>query len=160
MNKVILMGRLTRDPETRVTPNNVVYARFSIAVDRRFAREGSQTVDFIPVVVWNKTAEFVSMYFKKGSRIAITGRLEFNSFQDKTTGENRVQAQVTAEEVYFAESKRDNQLSSNANFDFASNDNLNSQISPESKNDEIDFSDFAGADAFNIETEDDINFVE
>ena len=73
MNKAILMGRLTKDPEVRYTPNNVVYTTFTLAVNRRFARkdQNMQQADFINIITWNKTAEFVSMYFKKGAQVAV-----------------------------------------------------------------------------------------
>ena len=73
MNKAILMGRLTKDPEVRYTPNNVVYTTFRLAVNRRFASKdpNMQQADFINIITWNKTAEFVSMYFKKGAQVAV-----------------------------------------------------------------------------------------
>ena len=73
MNKVILMGRLTKDPMIETTAVGTLYTKFTIAVDRRFAKEGSQQADFIPVTAWGKTAEFITMYFKKGVRMAIVG---------------------------------------------------------------------------------------
>ena len=73
MNKAILMGRLTKDPEVRYTPNNVEYTTFTLAVNRRFASKdpNMQQADFINIITWNKTAEFVSMYFKKGAQVAV-----------------------------------------------------------------------------------------
>lgn len=82
MNKAILMGRLTKDPEVRYTPNNVVYTTFTLAVNRRFAKEGMQQADFINIITWNKTAEFTSMYFKKGQQVGIIGRIQTRSYDD------------------------------------------------------------------------------
>ena len=108
MNKVILMGRLTRDPEVRYTQtNNTLVASFSLAVNRRFTREGdTQTADFINITAWSKTGEFVSKYFKKGQQVAVIGRIQTRSWDDATTGQKRYATDVVAEEVYFADSKR------------------------------------------------------
>lgn len=108
MNKIIIMGRLVKDPETETTVNNKLHARFTLAVERKFSREGGQKTDFIPISVWGKSAEFASMYFKKGLRVSIVGRLELNNYTDKQTGKNRTFTQVTAEELYFADGKKEN----------------------------------------------------
>ena len=85
MNKVILMGRLTRDPEVRYTSgNNTLVASFSIAVNRRFARQGEERqADFFNVVAWDKTGEFCSKYFKKGQQVGVIGRLQTRNYDDK-----------------------------------------------------------------------------
>ena len=75
MNKAILMGRLVKDPEVRYTTNNVVYTTFTLAVNRRFAGNNEQNADFINIITWNKTAEFCSMYFKKGQQVGVIGRI-------------------------------------------------------------------------------------
>ena len=108
MNKVILMGRLTRDPEVRYTQtNNTVVASFSLAVNRRFARQGEErSADFINIVAWNKTGEFCSKYFKKGQQVAVIGRLQTRTWDDDN-GQKHYVTEVVAEEVYFADSKRD-----------------------------------------------------
>jgi single-strand DNA-binding protein len=108
MNKVILMGRLTRDPEVRYTQtNNTLVASFSLAVNRRFARQGEErTADFINIVAWNKTGEFCSKYFKKGQQVAVIGRLQTRTWDDDN-GQKHYVTEVVAEEVYFADSKRD-----------------------------------------------------
>ena len=108
MNKVILMGRLTRDPEVRYTQtNNTLVASFSLAVNRRFTREGdTQTADFINIVAWGKTGEFCSKYFKKGQQVGIIGRLQTRTWEDNQ-GQKRYVTEVIAEETYFADSKRD-----------------------------------------------------
>ena len=108
MNKVILMGRLTRDPEVRYTQtNNTLLASFSLAVNRRFTREGdTQTADFINIVAWGKTGEFCSKYFKKGQQVAVVGRLQTRTWDDDK-GQKHYITEVIAEETYFADSKRD-----------------------------------------------------
>ena len=116
MNKVILMGRLTRDPEVRYTQtNNTLVASFSLAVNRRFTREGdTQTADFINISAWAKTGEFVSKYFKKGMQVAVVGRIQTRSWED-AQGQKRYATDVVAEEVYFADSRKSD--SDSANFD-------------------------------------------
>jgi len=108
MNKVILMGRLTKDPEVRYTQtNNTLVASFSLAVNRRFARQGEERqADFINVVAWSKTGEFVSKYFKKGQQVGIVGRIQTRSWDDDQ-GQKHYVTEVVAEETYFADSKRD-----------------------------------------------------
>ena len=117
MNKVILMGRLTRDPEVRYTQtNNTLVASFSLAVNRRFTREGdAQTADFINIVAWGKTGEFCSKYFKKGQQVAIVGRIQTRTWDDDQ-GTKHYVTEVVAEEAYFADSKRDGDAS-NSNFE-------------------------------------------
>ena len=106
MNKVILMGRLTRDPEVRYTQtNNTLVASFSLAVNRRFARQGEERqADFINIVAWNKTGEFCSKYFKKGQQVSIIGRIQTRSWDDEN-GQKRYATEVIAEEAYFAQIK-------------------------------------------------------
>lgn len=108
MNKVILMGRLTRDPEVRYTTNNnTLVASFSLAVNRRFARQGEERqADFINVVAWDKTGEFCSKYFKKGQQVGVVGRIQTRNYDDKD-GKKVYVTEVVAEEAYFADSKRE-----------------------------------------------------
>ncbi|CDE84944.1 MAG: single-stranded DNA-binding protein [Clostridia bacterium] len=108
MNKVILMGRLTRDPEVRYTQtNNTLVASFSLAVNRRFVRQGEERqADFINIVAWSKLGEFCSKYFKKGQQVAVTGRLQTRTWDDDQ-GQKHYITEVVAEEAYFADSKRD-----------------------------------------------------
>ena len=108
MNKVILMGRLTRDPEVRYTQtNNTLVASFSIAVNRRFNRPGEERqADFINVVAWSKLGEFCSKYFKKGQQVGVIGRIQTRNWEDEQ-GQKRYVTEVVAEEAYFADSKRD-----------------------------------------------------
>ena len=108
MNKVILMGRLTRNPEVRYTSgNNTLVASFSIAVNRRFARQGEERqADFINIVAWSKLGEFCSKYFKKGQQVGIIGRLQVRNWEDEQ-GQKRYVTEVVAEEAYFADIKRE-----------------------------------------------------
>lgn len=121
MNKVILMGRLTRDPEVRYTQtNNTLVASFSLAVNRRFTRQGEERqADFINIVAWNKTGEFVSKYFKKGQQVSVVGRLQTRNYDD-TEGKKHYITEVVAEEVYFADSRRDG-TDGSADVNFAGN---------------------------------------
>ncbi len=108
LNKVILMGRLTRDPELRTTPQGVSVCTFSIAVDRGYVRQGEERqADFINVVAWRSTAEFVSKYFIKGQMIAVVGRIQTRNYDDKD-GKKVYVTEVVADEISFADSKRDN----------------------------------------------------
>lgn len=106
MNKVILMGNLTRDPEIRYSQgeNSLVIARFSIAVNRRFSRQGDTDTDFFNCTAFGKQAEFVEKYFRKGSRMLLTGRVENNNYTN-ANGEKVYSVQVIAEEIEFAERK-------------------------------------------------------
>lgn len=107
MNKVILLGRLTKDVDVRYTQtNNIMVASFSLAVNRRFAKEGEQQADFINIVAWNKTAEFCSKYFKKGQQVAVVGRIQTRNYEDDK-GVKHYITEVVAEEVYFADSKKE-----------------------------------------------------
>lgn len=104
MNKVILIGRLTRDPETRQAGETTI-ARFSIAVDRRYKQDGGQAADFPGIVAFGKTAEFIEKYFKQGMKVALEGRLQTGNYTDKD-GVKHYTTDVIAEQVEFAESKR------------------------------------------------------
>ena len=104
MNKVILMGRLTRDPEMQTTPNGVSVCRISIAVNRRFAKEGQQQADFINCTAWRERAEFICKYFKKGSMIAVVGSIHSRSW-DGQDGKKQYATEVSIDEAYFTGSK-------------------------------------------------------
>lgn len=107
LNKIILMGRLTRDPELRRTGNGTAVTSFTIAVDRDFkSQNGDKETDFIDVVAWRSTAEFVSKHFAKGRMAAVEGKLQIRDWTDKD-GTKRRTAEVIADNVYFADSKRD-----------------------------------------------------
>ena len=108
MNKIMLMGRPTHTPEIRYSTKGaepIVIANYSLAVNRRFKREGEADVDFINCVAFGKQGEFVEKYVKKGQMIAVVGRLAINNYTDKN-GNKRTAAEVIAEEHYFAESKK------------------------------------------------------
>ena len=107
LNHIVLMGRLTRDPELRRTNSGTAVATFTVAVDRDFASgaTGERETDFIDIVAWRNTAEFVSKYFTKGRMAVISGRLQIRNWNDKD-GNKRRSAEVVAENVYFGESKR------------------------------------------------------
>lgn len=106
MNKVILMGRLARDPEVRYSQGAepLAVARYTLAVDRRFKRQGEQEADFIKCVAFGKTGEFAEKYFKKGQMVSIVGRLQVRSWEDNE-GKKRYATDVVVDEQYFAESK-------------------------------------------------------
>ncbi len=108
LNRIILMGRLTRDPELRHTQTGTPVASFSLAVDRDFkSRDGGERVtDFIDIVAWRSTAEFVSKYFTKGRMAVVEGRLQIRDWTDREGGKRR-SAEVVADNVYFGDSKRD-----------------------------------------------------
>ncbi|RDU24449.1 single-stranded DNA-binding protein [Anaerosacchariphilus polymeriproducens] len=106
MNKVILMGRLTRDPEVRYSQgdNAMAIARYTLAVDRRFKRDGDATADFIGCVAFGKQGEFAEKYFRQGTKIAVTGRIQTGSYTNKD-GQKVYTTDVVVEEQEFAESK-------------------------------------------------------
>ena len=107
LNRIILMGRLTRDPELRRTGSGTAVTSFSLAVDRDFkSQSGEKETDFIDIVAWRNTAEFVSKYFTKGRMAVVEGRLQIRDWTDKDGGKRR-SAEVVADNVYFGDSKRD-----------------------------------------------------
>lgn len=108
MNKVILMGRLTKDPEVRYTQStNTMVTSFTLAVNRRFVKQGEERqADFINIVSWNKTAEFVSKYFSKGQQVGVIGRIQTRNYDDEQ-GVKHYITEVIAEEVYFAGEKKE-----------------------------------------------------
>ena len=109
MNKVILMGRLTSDPELKTTPNGISVTSFSLAVDRNYVKQGSERkTDFINIVAWRQRAEFICKYFTKGQLIALDGSIETRSYVDKI-GNNRTAFEVVVENAYFTGDKRNSQ---------------------------------------------------
>ena len=108
LNRIILMGRLTRDPELRHTQTGTPVASFSLAVDRDFKDKttGEKSTDFIDIVAWRQTAEFVSRFFTKGRMAVVEGRLQIRDWTDKDGGKRR-SAEIVADNVYFGDSKRD-----------------------------------------------------
>ena len=107
LNHIVIMGRLTRDPELRHTQTQTPVAAFTVAVDRDFSGRdgGERQTDFIDCVAWRQTAEFVSKYFQKGSMIVVSGRLQIRDWTDREGGKRR-SAEIVADNVYFGESKR------------------------------------------------------
>ena len=107
LNHIVLMGRLTRDPELRSTTSGINVASFSVAVDRDYGNRdsGEKQTDFINCVAWRSTADFVNKYFTKGSMIVVSGRLQIRDYTDRD-GNKRTAAEVVADNVYFGESKR------------------------------------------------------
>lgn len=106
INRVVLIGRLTANPELRYTANNTAVTSFTLAVDRNFKNEnGNKEADFINVVAWNKKAELIHQYLKKGDRVGIGGRLQVRKYQNER-GENRYVTEVVADEVEFLNSKK------------------------------------------------------
>ncbi len=135
LNVAVLMGRLTADPELRHTQSNIPVTSFSIAVDRRYKSGEERQTDFINIVAWRQTAEFVTNYFKKGQLVAIEGSIQTRRYQDKD-GNNRTAFEVVANNVSFAEPKRDSSArpaESTAPVSFSNGDNG-------------DFTEFAGDD--------------
>lgn len=115
LNKIIVMGRLTRDPELRRTGNGTAVTSFTIACDRDF---GDKETDFLDIVAWKQTGEFVSKYFSKGRMAVVSGRLQIRGWTDKD-GNKRKTAEIVADNVYFGDSKSDNQQTANITDNFA-----------------------------------------
>jgi single-strand DNA-binding protein len=106
MNKAILMGNLTRDPEMRTTQSQVPVCTFTLAVERRFkSASGERQADFINVVAWRQQAEFVAKYFHKGSRMVVVGSIQTRTYDDKD-GNKRTATEVVADEIHFGDSKK------------------------------------------------------
>lgn len=107
LNHIIIMGRLTRDPELRRTNSGVAVASFTVACDRDYGKDGDKQTDFIDCVAWRNTAEFVSKYFAKGRMIVVDGRLELRDWTDKD-GNKRRNAEINVTSAYFGDSKKEN----------------------------------------------------
>ena len=116
LNRVVLMGRLTADPELRQTPNNISVVTFTLAVERTYqADRNNRQADFINIVAWRSTAEFVSKYFVKGQLVAVEGSIQTRNYEDKN-GNKRTAFEVVADQVFFAEAKRDGAAKPTATF--------------------------------------------
>lgn len=161
MNKVILMGRLTRDVEMRQTPNGVSLARFSIAVNRRFAgKDAQQQADFINCVAWRQTGEFIARYFQKGSMIAVIGSIQSRSW-DGNDGKKQYATEVVVDEAYFTGSRAESGTQGggfqNQGFSQGFNQSFNGsqgQGGEPSFGDDFDMGDFSDIDG----SEDDLPF--
>lgn len=124
MNKIILMGRLVRDPEISSSTSGTTFARFTIAVDRRFKKEGEPDADFFNCTSFGKQAEFVEKYLKKGTKIVVSGRLQNNNYTNKE-GQKVYDVRIMVEEIEFAESKPDSSNSAAKSEQPSGNDFLN-----------------------------------
>ena len=156
MNKVVLIGRLTRDPELRYTGNNTAVATFSLAVNRNFSnQQGEREADFINIVVWRKQAENVKNYLTQGSQVAIDGRIQTRSYDDNN-GQKRYVTEVVADNVEFLGSKNssNNSMNNSASNKEAGPSPYDFGDSPEPKGTDIDSNPFADFGA-NIEISDD-----
>ncbi len=134
MNKVIMMGRLTRDPEVSSSTNGTTFARYSIAVDRKFKKEGDPDADFFNCTSFGKQAEFVERYLKKGTKVVVTGRLQNNNYTNKD-GQKVYDVRIMCEEVEFAESKNSSESSNSGSADVTDFTNI-----PEGLVEELPFS--------------------
>ena len=149
LNIAAIMGRLTADPELRHTPNNVPVTSFSVAVARSFVRQGQEReTDFINVVAWRSTAEFVCRYFKKGNMIAVNGSIQTRKYQDRD-GNNRTAFEILADNVHFCESKSSASQSGGTTFSMP-------QQPPQS--DVMSFSSGSTGDFEEIASDDDLPF--
>ncbi|HIZ55533.1 MAG TPA: single-stranded DNA-binding protein [Firmicutes bacterium] len=119
LNRAILMGRLVADPELKQTPNGISVTSFRLAVERNYAPKdgGQRTADFIDIVAWRQTAEFVCRYFQKGQLVAVEGSIQTRAYEDKN-GNKRTAVEVVADQVYFAESKKSSSPRTNEAVDF------------------------------------------
>lgn len=140
MNKIILLGRLTKDPEIVRSSKETMIGRFTIAVPRKYVKEGEERkTDFINIVTFGKLTEFAGKFFKKGQQVLVTGRLEINSYEDENN-EKRYSTQVICEELDFADSKKEennaeesnkyDELYENVTFTEPNNDNSNDDDLP------------------------------
>ena len=157
MNKVVLIGRLTRDPELRYTGNNTPVATFSLAVNRNFSnQQGEREADFINIVVWRKQAENVKNYVTQGSQVAVEGRIQTRSYDDQN-GQKRYVTEVVADNVEFLGSKNSSNNSNNMNSTAGNNAGptpYDFGDSPEPKGTDVDSNPFADFGA-SIEISDD-----
>lgn len=129
LNRVILMGRLTAEPDYRTTQNGTAMARFTLAVDRDFSGPNNERqTDFLDVVVWRQRADFVSKYFHKGQLVAVQGSIQVSSYTDRE-GNKRRSWDIVADQVYFAEAKRDNGYQNN-NYDYSRYDQMTPPPAP------------------------------
>lgn len=147
LNKAILMGRLTADPELKQTPSGVYVTSFSIACDRNFqGKDGQRQVDFINIVAWRNTAEFICRYFSKGRMIALEGSIQTRNYEDKS-GNKRTAFEILADQVYFADSAKQGAASEHP----AANNNF---PAPDSFNEPSKGSGFSVGDFEEVETDD------
>ena len=139
MNKVILLGRLTKDTELLTSSNDKFVGKFTLAVPRKFAKEGEERkTDFINIISFGKLAEFAGKFFKKGQQVLVCGRLEINQYEDEN-GEKRFITQIIAEELDFADTKKEDGKNE-VNYDFLyANGNLEENATEEKEEKTDDF---------------------
>lgn len=123
LNHITIMGRLVSDPEIRRTNSGVAVTNFTIACDRDFGNNGEKETDFVEIVCWRNTAEFVSKYFSKGRMAVVSGRLQIRSWNDKD-GNKRKTAEIVADNVYFGDSKSDTQNQNSGYVGFVKAENV------------------------------------
>ena len=123
LNHITIMGRLCADPEIRRTTSGVAVTNFTIACDRDFGNNGEKETDFVEIVCWRNTAEFVSKYFSKGRMAVVSGRLQIRSWNDKD-GNKRKTAEIVADNVYFGDSKSDTQNQNSGYVGFVKAENV------------------------------------
>ena len=149
LNRAILMGRLTRDPELRHTATGIPVTSFTLAVDRGVSKDreqaGAQTVDFIDIVAWRSTAEFAAKWFHKGQLVAVSGRIQVRNWKDQQDN-NRRSTEVVADEVFFAESKRDGQSGPNPLPDAVKTSDFAEPNFPAPKSSSMEFNEILGDD--------------
>lgn len=133
LNIINLCGRLTADPELKATPNGVNVTQFTVAVDRDYSKGDDKKTDFIPVVAWRSTAEYVCKWFAKGKMIIVSGSLQVRQYTDKD-GNKRYVSEVIADKVFFAGDKQKSEQSGDTSYRFDPND-----ILPVSADDELPF---------------------
>ncbi|MDD4839784.1 MAG: single-stranded DNA-binding protein [Clostridia bacterium] len=116
MNKVFIIGNLTKDPELASTNNGIMYCKFTLAVSRNYSKDGKRETDFLPIVVWRAQAENCNKYLKKGSKAAVSGSIQTRSY-DANDGTRRYVTEIAADEVQFLSTKNDSSTSDSAEFD-------------------------------------------
>ena len=129
LNHITIMGRLTKDVEMRRTNSGVAVASFTIACDRDFGNNGEKETDFVDIVCWRNTAEFVSKYFSKGRMAVVSGRLQIRNWNDKD-GNKRKTAEIVADNVYFGDSKSDTQNQNSGYVGFVKAENVPGNFAP------------------------------
>ena len=129
LNHIVIMGRLCGDPEIRRTNSGVAVTSFTIACDRDFGSNGEKETDFVEIVCWRNTAEFVSKYFSKGRMAVVSGRLQIRSWNDKD-GNKRKTAEIVADNVYFGDSKSDTQSQNSGYVGFVKAENVPNSFAP------------------------------
>ncbi|MEG1448739.1 MAG: single-stranded DNA-binding protein [Oscillospiraceae bacterium] len=156
INKVVLVGRLTSDPEVRQTQSGLSVVSFTVACNRPYQKNGERTADFINCVAWRQTAEFVGKYFRKGNAIGLDGSIQTRRYQDKD-GNNRTAVEVVVDSVSFVESKN---ASSNYNAQPSSNDfsDYNNEPAPSKETGSVNYSSGSVDDFEELESDMDLPF--